>query len=112
MLRRVGTLLAIITLFLLSSACGLLEEPPTPSAPLEAIPLEEGNEEAATTEETAATATPVPEVEATAAPAEAAAAPAEPTPTAVSPPASARPTPKCALSWKRICGGSGRPSWA
>ena len=36
-------------LLLVSTACGLLEEPPTPSAPLEAVPLEETEAEATPT---------------------------------------------------------------
>lgn len=39
-MRKSIFMLILITLLLLSSACGLLENPPTPSAPLEAVPLE------------------------------------------------------------------------
>ena len=41
MRKSIALLLTLITLLLLGTACGLLEEPPTPSAPLEAVPLEE-----------------------------------------------------------------------
>lgn len=40
MQRRLVTLFTLVTLLLLSSACGLLREPAAPSAPLEAVPLE------------------------------------------------------------------------
>ena len=49
MRRRVVMLLTLATLLLVSAACGLLEEPPTPSTPLEAVPLEETETEATPT---------------------------------------------------------------
>ena len=40
MRRSVMRLLTLVTILLLGAACGVLEEPPTPSTPLEAEPLE------------------------------------------------------------------------
>lgn len=65
------SVLTLISLLFLLSACGLLQDPPTPSAPLEAVPLEPTAEGAAETDSPEATAVAT----------EAATATAEPVPT-------------------------------
>lgn len=60
MRRSIVTLSILAILLFAGTACGLLEEPPTPSAPLEAVPLEETEAEVAPTE----TPTPTEEDEA------------------------------------------------
>lgn len=60
MRRSIVTLSILAILLFAGTACGLLEEPPTPSAPLEAVPLEETEAEVAPTK----TPTPTEEDEA------------------------------------------------